>query len=134
MKNKNHSRFWQIIRFGATGVLTVGLYYWILYTLTELFHVWYLLSAIIAYIFNITSNFLLHKFWTFKDKDTKKVHQQMFWYLIMCIVFFLANTGFLYLLVDVMHLWYIHAQIILTIILSIISYFLTKTIFATKAS
>jgi putative flippase GtrA len=126
-------RFWQIVRFGITGAVAIGLYYGILYALTEFLSVWYLLSAIVTYLFNVTSNFLLHKFWTFKNKDTQKVRQQMLLYLVMCIVFFAVNTASLYVLVDIIHLWYIYAQVILTVILSAISYFLTKQIFATGA-
>lgn len=54
----------------------------------------------------------------------------MFWYSVMYVAFFITNTASLYVLVDVIHLWYIYAQIILTAILSIISYFITKQIFA----
>lgn len=130
MKNQSKSSLWQVIRFGFVGVLAVGLYYRILYTLTEFLHVWYLLSAIIAYVFNIISNFILHKYWTFKHKDKQKVRKQIFWYFVLCTSFFIINTASLYILVEIVHLYYLHAQIILTVILSIASYFLTKRIFA----
>ncbi len=58
----------------------------------------------------------------------------MLWYLFMWFIFFLANTGLLYLFVDILHIWYLYAQMIFTVVFSIISYFLTKRIFATKAS
>lgn len=130
MENQNKSPLWQIIRFGLVGILAVGLYYGILYALTEFLHVWYLLSAIIAYVFNISSNFILHKYWTFKNKDKQKVRKQILWYFVLCISFFIINTVSLYILVEIIHLYYLHAQIILTVILSITSYFLTKRIFA----
>lgn len=122
------------MRFGITGALATALYYGILYFLTEILGVWYLLSAIVAYIANITANFFIHKFWTFQNADTKKMRRQMMLYALMCIVFFLANTGSLYVLVSLMHVWYIKAQIILTLVLSAISYFLTKRIFAHETS
>ncbi len=133
MKKQKKSLFRQVLRFICTGAVTVGLYYGILYTLTEFFQFWYLLSAIIAYIFNITGNFLLHKFWTFKNIETEKIRQQMFWYLFMWFILFLANTGLLYLFVDILHIWYLYAQMIITVVFSIISYFVTRRIFVTKA-
>ena len=130
MKKVNFSQIWQVIRFGLVGVVSVSLYYGILYGLTEFLHIWYLLSAIIGYVVTNTSNFILHKFWTFKNKDKQKIKKQMFQYLILCIVFFVANTVCLYVLVDVIHIYYLYAQIGLTIVLSICSYFLTKRILA----
>lgn len=130
MKKISKPELWQVVRFGIVGVVSVSVFYGILYGLTQFMHVWYLLSDIIAYIFLITSNFILHKFWTFKNTGMEKARKQMFRYLILCIAFFLANTLSMYILVDSIQLYYIYAQIILTVILSIISYFLTKRIFA----
>ncbi|MGI0064507.1 MAG: GtrA family protein, partial [Nitrosopumilaceae archaeon] len=49
---------------GASGVLVnLGL----LYYLTEYVGLWYFLSYALAISVSITSNFILNKFWTFRD-------------------------------------------------------------------
>src|SRR3972149_2993332 len=55
---------------GATGIfVNLGL----LYYLTEYVGLWYFLSYALAISVSITSNFILNKFWTFRDSiDSQK--------------------------------------------------------------
>lgn len=122
-------KFFEIIRFCLGGIIGVSVYYIILYTLTEYAGVWYLFSSIIAYVFNYISNFFIQKFWTFKNKNTQKIPKQIFLYFVIAGVFFISNTMLLYIFVEYGKISYMHSQIILTIILSIASYFTTKKIF-----
>lgn len=86
-------------------------------------------SAVIASIVNWSSNFVLQKFWTFQDKDTNRIHRQAGAYVVMAACLFIANLLLLYLLVEYVKLWYLVAQVIVTILLTIVSYFITSRIF-----
>ena len=126
----NKKRFLEIVRFcfgGATGVLGA---YITLYVLTEYIGLWYLYSSIIAYITNQLVNFIIQKFWTFKNKDSKAIPKQLGLYLGIAFIYFLTNTGIMYVFVDYCHMYYILSQIILTVVLSISSYLTTKMILA----
>lgn len=105
-----------------------------LYILTEFMHVWYVLSAVIMAIFNSAVNFTIQKFWTFENKDMTKVHKQATLYFAMGAVFMPANAGLLYVLVEYLHIYYMLAQVILTILFSIASYFITQKIFTPTPS
>jgi len=124
----------QIVRFCLSGVVGVGSYYLILYCLTEYLGVWYILSATIATVVNYTSNFILHKLWTFKDKERNNIHLKVGKYVAMVIGLYLFGTASLYLLVEYLYLWYIHAQLILTVVVTILSYIFSKRIFAPKTN
>lgn len=123
------SQLSQMLRFAIAGVLGVSLYYLILYTLTDIIKIWYMYSAIIASVVNYVSNFLLQKFWTFKNKDIKNIKKQAAGYALMVVILFATNLFLLYLLVEYCHFWYIFAQIIVTIIVTIMSYFISQWIF-----
>ena len=122
----------QIFRFLGAGGVGVCLYYATLSTLTEFVGVQYFVSAIVATILNITSSFVLQKFWTFKNTDTKNVHKQLITYLAMAATLAVVNLFFLHLLVEVAKLHYLLAQAMLTIFLTILSYFCSRWIFSKR--
>lgn len=122
----------RIMRFLSAGGLGVLLYYLILYTLTDLLAVWYMASAIVASIANWSSNFVLQKFWTFQNKDTKVIHRQAGAYAVMAAGLFVGNLLLLYLLVEYFRMWYMGAQAIVTVLLTVVSYFITSRIFLNR--
>ncbi|MFH1207650.1 MAG: GtrA family protein [Patescibacteria group bacterium] len=123
-------RLYETMRYLVAGGIGVSLYYLLLYTLTEYADWWYLLSAAIGSIANFTSNFLLQKFWTFRNKDRNTVRAQARKYAILYVSLFVANLALMFVLVTLMHIWYILAQIPVTIILSAVSYLISRKIFS----
>ena len=122
-------RFSQFVRFCSAGGVGVLLYYSILYTATELVGKWYMVSAVMASVVNWTANFVLQKVWTFKNKETKDIFKQAFSYAKMAVMLSAANLVLLYALVEFMGFWYLAAQAVVTVILTLVSYFVTKGIF-----
>ncbi len=120
----------RIIRFLSAGGLGVSLYYLILYTFTDLFGMWYIASAIIASLVNWASNFVLQKYWTFQNKDARDIRWQAVSYAVMAAVLFVSNLLLLYALVEYVHIWYLGAQVIVTVVLTVASYFVTRRIFS----
>jgi putative flippase GtrA len=119
----------QIGRFLVIGGLCVFTYYAFLIGLTEIFGFWYMASAIIAFAVYFTVHFTLQKFWVFKNKSKKYVRKQLFQYSVMAVGNWIINTSLLFVLVEYLGLWYVLAQIILTVIVSVIAYFGFRYIF-----
>jgi len=90
---------------------------------------WYLLSAAITFVLTDILGFVIKKIWVFEDKNIKAVQKQIFLYLLLSVTYLMTNTGFLYVLVEYLHIQYVISQIILTSILSFPSYFISKRIF-----
>ncbi|MDO8407882.1 MAG: GtrA family protein [bacterium] len=111
--------WWQLCKFGIVGGVGTGLYYGLLYGLTEYAHVWYLESSIVASIAHFVLKFFLLKFWAFEDRDLARVHHQLGYFFGLSVLNFGLNTLGLYVLVQYFHLWYLEAQVILTILLPI---------------
>lgn len=123
------SRLRQVVRFCVAGAAGVIAYYAALYGLTEYFGVWYVISAVIGFILNTGLNFTLQKFWTFQNKETHMVRRQLVLYVAMTVSFLVGNTVFLYLMVEYLHMWYIGAQVILTAVISVLSFIISGKIF-----
>lgn len=120
----------EIAKFCLVGGISVLIGYIILYVLTEYVSFWYLASSIIAFFVSNTISFMLQKFWTFKDTERKNIYKKFVLYMIVTIVYFLINTAGIYTITEYFHIYYILSQIIMTIILSISSYFTSRIIFA----
>jgi len=131
---KKSGNFFQVLRFLTSGSISVSAYYITFYCSTEFWGVHYILSSIIAGILLGILNFTLQKLWTFKNKEKKGVQRQAMQYFALLFSLFVLNTLFLYALVEYVHLWYILAQVISTVVLTIISYFVTRKIFVRTIS
>ena len=123
------SRLRQVVRFCIAGAAGVIAYYTALYGLTEYLGVWYVTSAMVGFTLNTGLNFILQKFWTFQNKETHMVGRQLALYAAMTVSFLVGNTVFLYLMVEYLHMWYIGAQVILTVVISILSFIISGRIF-----
>jgi len=116
----------QIIKFLAVGGLVAVFNLLFLYLFTEFFHFWYLISSIISYFMAVVLNFTLQKFWVFENKNEGVLSNQMFWYGLISIGYLLANTCLMYLFVDILHIQYLVSQTVITLILSLLNYFINR--------
>ena len=122
-----------IAKFLGSGAVGVLLYYAILTFLPETLGVKYIFSAVVASIVNFGSNFVLQKFWTFKNNEMGHVRQQASRYAILAITLALTNLLALYVLVEYAKLWYLGVQAVLTVSLTVVSYLITRKIFARES-
>lgn len=111
-----------IISGGTAAVVDLGL----LYVLTEYFFLHYLLSAALAFIASFFVSFILQKFWTFEDESVDRVHVQASLSFTIAIFNLGLNTLLMYIFVDIAHLWYMLAQVIVGIMLAFESFFILK--------
>ncbi|MDD5072011.1 MAG: GtrA family protein [Patescibacteria group bacterium] len=102
-----------IISGGTAAVVDLGC----LYIFTDVFGIWYVISASLAFVVAFLISFSLQKFWTFRDNGRKKIYRQISLYFIVGVVNLLFNAGGMYLLVDKFGIMYISAQIIMGILL-----------------
>ncbi|KKT81613.1 MAG: hypothetical protein A3B99_00660 [Candidatus Yanofskybacteria bacterium RIFCSPHIGHO2_02_FULL_44_12b] len=122
-----------VFRFLVAGGAGTLVYYGVLYCLTEFLGIWYIASAIIAWTLNWGINFTLQKRYTFRDKSTGTVNRQLRQYFAMAIGFLVLNTTLLYAMVEYLGMDYLIAQLILSAIFSILSFFISRYIFSNTA-
>lgn len=121
----------QILRFCSAGVPGVLLYYIVYVSLTRLLDQWYIAATIIASIASWGLTFFLQKHWTFKNKESEWFMWQILSYAGKVLFFiFILGPYLIYLLVEYAEFPDLWAQVILTLIVSAISYLIDKRIFA----
>lgn len=98
----------------------------LLYILTDIFGIWYLLSASLAFVVAYFVSFYLQKFWTFRDNSRERIAKQMSLYLIVGVSNLGINAGGMYILVDKLNVMYMLAQVIMGGLIAIGSFLIYK--------
>jgi putative flippase GtrA len=118
-----------LISGGSAFITNLGL----LYFFTEVFNIWYVFSSIIAFAASFSVAFTLQKFWTFNDRSTAELRQQLTISFSVALFNLVLNTAFVYLLVEQFSLHYIFAQILTTGVIAIESFLMYQyVIFVSK--
>ena len=102
----------QIIKFAIVGAMGTLVNLSILYCLTEIFNMYYIVSEIIAFIAAGIHNYILDKIWTFKENIEEKMVFKYFQFLIISSISLIVNLCILFILVEFFGIWYIFAEII----------------------
>jgi len=110
---------------GASGVLVnLGL----LFYLTEYVGLWYFFSYTLAISASITSNFILNKFWTFRDSINSQ--RTIVMYVKFASVSFLGmaiQLGSVYFLVESLSVYYMLAALISISIAGAINFIINRS-------
>lgn len=125
-------KHWRILRYLVSGATATAVNFAVLFSLTEFFHVWYIISSIAGLVCGFTTSFILQKFWTFENKSLERVHIQFPLHAALSLLNVGANTISLYILVEYAHVWYLAAQGIDAVFLAIFNYFVYKHIIFTQ--
>jgi len=102
----------QFIRFGIVGITNTLINLAVLYILTEFFGVYYMVSAVFAFLVAVTNSFLLNKVWTFEEKVNYRTSSKYVKFFTVSIIALIFNLIILYVLVEYFGMWYMGAQII----------------------
>ena len=115
-----------LLRYLVSGITGACIQIGSLYVFTDRVGLWYIYSSILSFLIAMTVSFNLQKFWTFGDMGMQKAHHQFVKYVGVAIIGLLLNTVFMYVLVDLLHIWYIFAQIITGALIAILNFLLYK--------
>lgn len=127
---RKYFKYVKYIVSGSTAALTnIAL----LYVLTEYGHIYYLLSAAVAFIFSVMVSFVLQKYWTFGDTARAGMERQALLYLAVSLVNLGLNTLLLYMFVEFLHMWYVVAAIVASAIMAVITFFIYRYVIFTGA-
>lgn len=112
------------IQYSLVGFVGFGVHLLILWLLTDIVGLWYLLSATIAIVVAALNNYTLNYLWTFKDRkeyiDNKVIGY--FKYLLSRGFTEGLYLGLLYLMTDIAGVHYITSSIIVQFATAIVGY------------
>lgn len=116
----------KLIRYLISGGTAALVNWGTLFLLVHLGNMYYVHASILSFIASIGVSFAMQKFWTFRDNLVHDIHIQFTRYLVVILVSLLLNTALIYFLVEKVHVWYMFAQVIATILVAITNFFCYK--------
>ncbi|MBI2673860.1 MAG: GtrA family protein [Candidatus Zambryskibacteria bacterium] len=116
----------RVVRFLFSGGLAAAANIIPLFVLVHFFYIWYLLAAVVAFITAVAVSFMMQKFFTFNDYTREKIKQQTVLYLGIQIFNLCLNTLLMYVGVDLLHIHYILAQVLISGMMAVYNFFVYK--------
>jgi putative flippase GtrA len=80
----------------------------------------------LAFILAFCVSFLLQKFWTFEDRSVDQIHKQATKYFIITGTNFFLNLFLMYVLVEILHVWYMLAKFLISGGIAFFSFFVYR--------
>jgi len=102
----------QFSKFAIIGVINTAINLISLLILTEIFNIYYMTSAVFAFILAVTNSFVLNKLWTFNESFNENFVKKYIKFIVVSTITLLVNLVILYSLTEFLHIHYIISQII----------------------
>ena len=103
--------FIQFLKFIIIGIINTLVNLFVFYILTDIIKIYYMVSAVIAFIFAVTNSFILNKTWTFKESLNYKTSSKYLKFIIISVIALIFNLILLYILVEYFAINHMIAQI-----------------------
>jgi len=101
----------QGIRFAVVGGIGTLVNLSLLYILTDIYGILYLISETFAFIVSVIHNYLWNKSFTFEEDIKEKVIGKAMKFTIICIIALVVNLTVLFILVEFFGIFYLLAEI-----------------------
>lgn len=102
----------QFLKYTAVGAIGTVVNLLVLYFFTSIVGLYYLVSAVFAFIIAVTNNYFLNKIWTFEEKIKDKLFTKWGKFLIVSLFGLVTNLVFLWFFTEIVGLYYLVSQVI----------------------
>lgn len=120
--------FDQIIRFGIVGFLSFLIDYGVLALLTEVFGVYYFVSAGISFTVSLVFNYVCNMRYVFKGREDLSRQKEMFIFAVLSVIGLGINQFLMWYLVEKISIHYLISKIFVTCVVMVWN-FVTRKIF-----
>lgn len=121
----------QIIKFGLVGFLCFFIDYGVLYFMTELLGIYYLVSSAVSFSLSVIVNYILSMKYVFESRNTNKLKE--FIIFVWLSLFGLGINQFLmWFCVEILNVYYLISKILATAIVMIYNFVTRKLILEKK--
>lgn len=115
----------------AIGSLNGIIYFVLLYLLTDMAELWYMLSAVIAVVLQTLITFGLHRVWTFADRKVNVTNPmtlvRFIKYCVAGAVGMVFGLLMLYIITEYFNQWYMVAAVIASYVLLVVRFFVDSS-------
>jgi putative flippase GtrA len=131
-KAKNESTAIQLFRYFFVGGVAFLADFCTLFFLTEYVHVYYMISAGISFLVGLIINYMLSTKWVFVNRSVKSKYLEFLLFSLIGAVGLGLNELFIWVLTDVLSLFYLLSKIITTVIVYFWNFFARKFLLFNK--
>lgn len=131
-RGKTDSILIQLFRYTFVGGFAFLVDFGTLFVLTEYFKVYYLISAGIAFIFGLIINYFMSVRWVFNNRTMNNRLLEFLMFLLIGIVGLGLNELFLWILTDILLIYYLLSKIITAIVVYLWNFFARKFVLFNK--
>lgn len=129
---KTNNTFLQLFRYTFVGGFAFLVDFSILFVLTEYFHIHYLLSAAISFIFGLVINYFLSVKWVFNNRVINNRLLEFLFFALIGLIGLGLNELFLWFFTDFLLIYYLLSKIITTFIVYFWNFFARKIMLFNK--
>ncbi|MDP3881932.1 MAG: glycosyltransferase family 2 protein [Nanoarchaeota archaeon] len=104
--------FIQLSKFAIVGMMGIIINIFFLYLFTEIAGIYYLISAVFAFLIALAHNYLLNKIFTFKERIRYKFFTKFLQFSAISLFSLAINLILLYILTEMFHIYYLISQVI----------------------
>lgn len=126
LKQEVSPRMATFAKYLVAGAFAGAVHLLLLYAFTDLLAIHYLISTTLALFIVFWISFGLQKYWTFKEHSRERIGRQALQYFMMHSVNFAANAGLLYVFVEFVGLWYLFAQVVVSLSLALVTFLINR--------
>ena len=129
---KTESTVVQLFRYTFVGGLAFIVDFGTLFILTEYLNLFYLISAGIAFILGLITNYALSVNWVFSNRTLDSKGMEFFLYTVIVLIGLGLNELLLWTLTDLLSIYYLFSKIITAIIIYLWNFFARKYLLFNK--
>jgi len=116
----------QLFRYTIVGGIAFIVDFSSLFILTEFFHIYYLVSAAIAFLLGVITNYLLSIMWVFSRRSIRSQWVEFFIFGIIGLIGLGFNELFIWYFTEKVHFHYLSSKIISTVVVYCWNFFARK--------
>lgn len=120
--------FQQLVKFGIVGVIAFFIDYGAMVLLTECFHVYYLLSALISFVLSVIFNYVASMRYVFVGREDMSKSKEFTIFIVLSVIGLGINELGMWIMVDKMTINYTISKIFVTAVVMVWN-FITRKIF-----
>jgi len=129
---KTESTVVQLFRYTFVGGLAFIVDFGTLFILTEYLNLFYLISAGIAFILGLITNYALSVNWVFSNRTLESKGMEFFLFTVIGLIGLGLNELLLWTLTDLLSIYYLFSKIITAIIIYLWNFFARKYLLFNK--
>jgi putative flippase GtrA len=102
----------QILKYGLVGGVAFALDFSLLFVLTEYLHLYYILSATVAFVAGLLCNYFLSVYWVFNERALSNKYAEFLVFSLIGLVGLLLNDGLIWSLTELGRIHYLASKVL----------------------